>query len=61
MIFCGNNPYIESITEPVSSRITKRSSLCYFDWEENPEKGIRLWKKSIHELKAQFVYLSVCF
>ena len=45
MISCGNNPYIESITEPVSSRITKRSSLCYFDWEENPEKGIRLWKK----------------
>ena len=26
-------------------RIRKRTSLCGFDWEENPEKGLRQWKK----------------
>ena len=45
MLSCGalersNNPYIESIVEPFL-RIKKGSSLCGFDWEENPEKGLR--------------------
>ena len=49
MLFCGalersNNLYIESIVEPFL-RIKKRSSLCGFDWEENPEKGLRQWKR----------------
>ena len=36
-------------------RIRKGSSLYGFDWKENPEKGLRQWKKSIPELKAEFV------
>ena len=41
----SNNTYIESIMEPVFLRIRKRFSLCGFDWEENPEKELRQWKK----------------
>ena len=26
-------------------RIRNKSLLCGFDWEENPEKGLRQWKK----------------
>ena len=44
--------YIESIVFP---RIRKESSLCGFDWKENPEKELRQWKKSISELKAEFL------
>ena len=40
-------------------RIRKGSSLCGFDWKENPEKGLRQWKKSIPELKAEFVCMCV--
>ena len=40
-------------------RIRNRFLLCGFDWEKNPEKGLRQWKKSIHELKVGFVYLRV--
>ena len=52
------NTYKESIMEPVFLRIRKRSSICGFDWEENPEKGLWQWKM-YHELKAKFVCLSV--
>ena len=31
----------------------------WVDWEENPEKRAESKEKSIHELKAQFVYLCV--
>ena len=41
----SNSTYIESIMEPVFLRIRKSSSLCGFDWEENPEKGLKQWKK----------------
>ena len=36
--------------------IRKRSSLCGFDFDRNPEKG---WgnEKKVHEQKAEFVYL----
>ena len=40
-------------------RIRKRSSLCGFDFEGNPEKGCGNGKKSIHQQKAEFVYLFV--
>ena len=26
-------------------KIRKRSSLCGFDWEKIPEKGLRQWKR----------------
>ena len=26
-------------------KIRKRSSLCEFDWEKIPEKGLRQWKR----------------
>ena len=62
MTFCGalnrsNKPYRESIMEPCVSKNQKGSLLCGFYWERNPEKGFRQWKKSIHEVKAEFVYL----
>ena len=41
----SNNAYIESIIEPVFPTIRRRSSLCGFDREENPEKGLEQWKK----------------
>ena len=34
-------------------RIRKRSSLCEFDWEENPEEELRQCKESINELKME--------
>ena len=39
----------------VFPRIRKGSSLCRFDWKENPEKGLRQWKKNILELKSELV------
>ena len=50
MSSCGvlqrsNSAYIESIIEPVFPTIRSRSSLCGFDREENPEKGLEQWKK----------------
>ena len=39
----------------VFPRIRKGSSLCGFDWKENPEKELRQWKKSIPKLKVEFV------
>ena len=53
----SNNPYIESIVGPSFSK-NQRSSLCGFDFERNPEKD---WgnEKTIHEQKAEFVYLCV--
>ena len=49
MLSCGahersKNPYIESIVEPCVSK-NQGSSICGFDWKENPEKGLRQWKK----------------
>ena len=35
-------------------RIRKGSSLCRFEWKENPEKRLRQWEKNIPELKAEF-------
>ena len=37
-------------------RISKGSSLCRFDWKENPEKRLRQWEKNIPELKAEFAW-----
>ena len=36
-------------------KFRKGSSLCGFNWKENPEKRLRQWKNSIPELKAEFV------
>ena len=36
-------------------RIRKRLSACEFDWEENHKKSAEAMKKSIHELKGEFV------
>ena len=40
-------------------KIRKRYLLRGFDWEENSEKGLKQWKKSIDEVKAESVYLCV--
>ena len=52
----SNSPYIESFVESCVFKNQKEIFACGFDWEENPEKVLRQWK-SIHELKAEFVYL----
>ena len=41
-------------------RITKRSSLCGFDWEENYEKVLRQCKKVSLSWEQIFFYLSAC-
>ena len=65
MLCCGalqrnNNTYIESIMEPVFLRIRKRSSLCGFGWEKNPEKGLRQWKKVLWAESWICVCVRVC-
>ena len=40
-------------------RIRKGSSLCGFIWKENPEKGVRQWKKGIPDLKAESVCMCI--
>ena len=65
MLSCGalewsNNPYIESIMEACASQ-NQKEILAMWVW-----LGIKSWKKaeamekSIHELKAEFVYYCVC-
>ena len=56
MLSCGalersNNPYTEAIVEPCVSENQKRSSLREFDWEENPEKEKRQWKRIFMSFK----------
>ena len=65
MLCCGalqrnNNTYIESIMEPVFLRIRKRSSLCGFSWEKNPEKGLRQWIKVSWSESRICVRVCVC-
>ena len=60
MLSCGslkrsNNPYIESTVDLVFPRIRKGSSLCGFDWKENPEKSAEAMEKGILEMKAKFL------
>ena len=65
MLCCGalqrnNNTYIESIMEPVFLRIRKRSSLCGFSWEKNPEKGLKQWIKVSWSESRICVRVCVC-
>ena len=62
ILSCGafersKNPYIESNVEPCVSKNQKEISLCGFDWEEYPKNRGEAMEKSIHELRAEFLYL----
>ena len=53
----SNSPYIK-LWNFVFLRTRKRSLLCDFDLEENPEKGLRQWQK-YPWVKSKFAHLRV--
>ena len=40
-------------------KIRKRSSLCGFDWEKIPEKGLRQWKRVFMSLTGICAFVCV--
>ena len=53
----SNNPYIESIVEPCVSKNDKDIFAVSVWLGKNSKKRAKAMEKSIHELKAEFVYL----
>ena len=49
--------YIETIVKPCVFKNQKGSLLCWFDWKENPKKGLRQWKKVSLSQKQNCVYM----
>ena len=64
MLSCGalersSNPYIESGLKPCVSKNQKGIFAMWFNWNENPEKRLRQWKKNIPEPKVELVCMCV--
>ena len=64
MLFCGalersNNPYIESIVEPCVSKDQKEILATSVWLGRKSQKRAESKEKSIHGLKAEFVYLTL--
>ena len=62
MLYCGalqrsNNPYIESIVEPIFSKDQKEIFAMWVWLGRKSWKRTEAMEKSTHELKAEFVYL----
>ena len=62
MLSCGalersNNPYIESIVEPCVSKNQKEIFAMWVWLGRKSWKRTEAMEKSIHEMKAEFVYL----
>ena len=60
MLSCGalersSNPYIESGVKPCVSKNQKGIFAMWFNWNENPEKRLRQWKKNIPEPKVELL------
>ena len=53
----SNNPYLESNVEPCVSKNQKEIFAMWFWLGRKSWKSAEPMKKSIHELKAEFVYL----
>ena len=65
MLYCGalqrsNNPYIESIVEPIFSKDQKEIFAMWVWLWRKSWKRTKAMEKSTHELKAEFVYLILC-